>query len=70
MVNIKKKKKFPKGVEIVSGAIIRKGDKILMGRQPKWSNKWTFPGGHIEGTHPLGSIAKPNLTNFSRFPTA
>ena len=42
-------KKFPKGVEVVGSAIIEneKGE-ILLFRSPKWSNKWTMPGGHIE----------------------
>lgn len=41
--------KFPRGVEIVGSAIIenKKGE-ILLVRSPKWSNKWTMPGGHIE----------------------
>lgn len=41
--------KFPKGVEVVGSAIIEnnKGE-ILLVRSPKWSNKWTMPGGHIE----------------------
>jgi len=41
--------KFPKGVEIVGSAIIenKKGE-ILLVKSPKWSNKWTMPGGHIE----------------------
>ncbi len=41
--------KFPRGVEIVGSAIIenKKGE-ILLVKSPKWSNKWTMPGGHIE----------------------
>ena len=41
--------KFPRGVEIVGSAIIEndKGE-ILLVKSPKWSNKWTMPGGHIE----------------------
>lgn len=35
-------------MEVVVSAIIRKEDKILLTRSPRWSNKWTFPGGHIE----------------------
>lgn len=40
---------YPKGIEEVSSAIIRneKGE-IFWARSPKWSNKWTLPGGHIE----------------------
>jgi len=41
--------KYPKGVEIVGSAIIEnKKDEILLVKSPKWSNKWTMPGGHIE----------------------
>ena len=41
--------KFPRGVEVVGSAIIenRQG-KILLTQSPKWSNKWTMPGGHID----------------------
>ncbi len=43
------KNKFPRGVEIVGSAIIEndKGE-ILLVKSPKWGNKWTMPGGHIE----------------------
>lgn len=41
--------KFPKGVEIVGSAIIENSEgKILLVKSPKWHNKWTMPGGHIE----------------------
>jgi len=41
--------KFPKGVEIVGSAIIENDQgEILLVRAPKWHNKWTMPGGHIE----------------------
>lgn len=41
--------KFPRGVEVVGSAIIEsRAGKILLTRAPKWSNKWTMPGGHIE----------------------
>lgn len=40
---------FPRGVEIVNTAIIKnKKGEILIARSPKWSNKWTLPGGHLE----------------------
>jgi 8-oxo-dGTP pyrophosphatase MutT (NUDIX family) len=40
---------FPKGVEVITGVIIcNKDNKILLTKSPKWSNKWTIPGGHIE----------------------
>lgn len=40
---------YPKGIEIVSGAVIRREDgTILLTRSPKWHNKWAMPGGHIE----------------------
>lgn len=41
--------KFPKGVEVVGSAIIEnKKGQILLTQSPKWSNKWTMPGGHID----------------------
>lgn len=44
-----KNNKYPRGVEIVGSAIIenKKGE-ILLVKSPKWGNKWTMPGGHIE----------------------
>lgn len=43
------KNNFPRGIEAVTGAIVRKKNgEILFARSPKWSNKWTLPGGHIE----------------------
>ncbi|MFH0854696.1 MAG: NUDIX domain-containing protein [bacterium] len=54
----KKDDRLKNGVEIVSGAIIRKDDKILLVRQPKWSNKWTMPGGHIEKGESILEAAK------------
>lgn len=44
---------FSRGVEIVSSAIIQKDGKILLTKSPKWSNKWTLPGGHIEAGEPI-----------------
>lgn len=41
-------KRFPRGVETVSSAIMQKDGKILLTKSPKWSNKWLLPGGHIE----------------------
>ncbi|MBI4040209.1 NUDIX domain-containing protein [Candidatus Daviesbacteria bacterium] len=41
--------KYPRGVEIVGSAIIENDQgQILLTQSPKWSNKWTLPGGHIE----------------------
>ena len=39
---------YPKGIEVIGSAIIEneKGE-ILLAKSPKWSNKWTMPGGHI-----------------------
>ena len=48
MGNKQKDNKFLRELEVVAGAIIRKNKKILLTRQPKWQNKWTLPGGHIE----------------------
>jgi len=41
-------KKFPKGVEIVVGAVIENSKgQILLTKSPKWHNKWVLPGGHV-----------------------
>lgn len=51
--------KFPRGVEVVTGGVIRKKDgKILLARSPKWSNKWVLPGGHIEPGETILEAAK------------
>jgi nucleoside triphosphatase len=43
------KDKFPRGVEIVGSAIIENSkSQILLTQSPKWNNKWTMPGGHID----------------------
>ncbi len=41
--------KYPRGVEVVVGVIIEnpKGE-ILLVKSPKWGNKWTIPGGHVD----------------------
>jgi nucleoside triphosphatase len=40
---------FPRGVELVGSAIIENDQgEILLTQSPKWNNKWTLPGGHIE----------------------
>jgi 8-oxo-dGTP pyrophosphatase MutT (NUDIX family) len=41
--------RFPRGVEIIVGGIIlnKKGE-ILLGKSPKWSNRWVIIGGHLE----------------------
>src|SRR3989344_8534998 len=40
---------FPKAIEIVRGGIVEnsKGE-IFLATSPKWNNKWTLPGGHVE----------------------
>ncbi|MBI5733632.1 MAG: NUDIX domain-containing protein [Candidatus Kerfeldbacteria bacterium] len=40
---------YPRGIELVGGVIVEndKGE-ILLGKCPKWGNKWILPGGHIE----------------------
>lgn len=44
-----KNQKFPKGVEVVGGAIIENDQgEILLTRSSKWHGKYVFPGGHIE----------------------
>jgi len=36
-------------IEIVGSVIIEDSEgKILLVKYPKWHNKWTMPGGHIE----------------------
>ncbi len=46
---------FPKGIEVVGSSVIEnnKGE-ILLAQSPKWSNKWVFPGGHIEVGESIG----------------
>lgn len=51
--------KFPRGVEIVTASIIKNKDgKILIARSPKWNNKWSLPGGHIEPGEKIIEAAK------------
>lgn len=57
IIQIEPKLEFPRGVEVVSSAIIRKGDTILLTRSPKWSNKWVFPGGHVDPGESILSAA-------------
>lgn len=46
---INDKQQFPRGIEVTGSAIIEDGEgKILLVKSPKWHNKWTMPGGHIE----------------------
>lgn len=41
--------KFPRGIEIVGGAVIENSlGKLLLTKSAKWNNKWIWPGGHIE----------------------
>lgn len=50
---------FPRGIEVVSSALIRnKEGKVLLTKSPKWSNKWTLPGGHIEPGESIVEAAK------------
>jgi nucleoside triphosphatase len=51
-------KLYPRGVEVVSSAILIKDNKIFLARSPKWSNKWTMPGGHIETGETIFESAK------------
>lgn len=41
--------KLNENIEVVTGAIIEndKGQ-LLLCRSPKWHNKWTMPGGHLD----------------------
>lgn len=48
-MNRKRSKKFSCGVEIIVGGIVlNKGGKVLLGKSPKWSNRWGICGGHLE----------------------
>ena len=41
--------KFPRGIEIVGAVVVEdEGGKILLIKSPKWGEKWTMPGGHVE----------------------
>lgn len=42
--------KFPKGIEVVSTALItnEKGEILLTKSPNKWKKKWTLPGGHVD----------------------
>lgn len=62
VIQFEPKTKYPRGVEIVSSAIIQKNRKILIAKSPKWSNKWTFPGGHIEAGESVLNAAMREAT--------
>jgi len=49
---------FPRGIEVVGSAIIEneKGE-ILLAQSPKWQNKWTLPGGHLEPGETIMEVA-------------
>lgn len=50
---------FPRGIEVVSGTIIRNREgEILLTKSPKWNNKWVIPGGHIEPGESILHAAK------------
>lgn len=41
--------KFPRGVEVVIGTLIRRDDgRLLLTNSEKWPGKWVLPGGHLE----------------------
>ncbi|HVZ58141.1 MAG TPA: NUDIX domain-containing protein [Patescibacteria group bacterium] len=43
------KDKFPRGIEVITGALIRNNEGLLLFTQsPKWDNHWIIPGGHVE----------------------
>ena len=49
IIQIVPKTQFPRGIEVVVSAIMRRPDgRFLLVSQPKWSGKWTLPGGHVE----------------------
>jgi 8-oxo-dGTP pyrophosphatase MutT (NUDIX family) len=40
---------FPRGIEVVTGVLIRRKDgKLLLTKSPNWANKWGLCGGHVE----------------------
>jgi nucleoside triphosphatase len=40
---------FPRGIEVITGTIIRnQAGKLLLVTSPKWKGKWVIPGGHVE----------------------
>lgn len=41
---------FPRGIEVVTGGFVRRTDdgRFLLARNPKWGNRWTPPGGHVD----------------------
>lgn len=60
VIQIASKTMFPRGIEVVASAILRRPDgRFLLVRQPKWSGKWTLPGGHVEpGERILGAAVR------------
>jgi len=51
--------KFPQGVEVITGLIIRnKQGQILLATGKKWQNKWIVTGGHVEPGETILECAK------------
>jgi len=54
--------KFSKGVEVVVSATIENNSgKILLVKSPKWFDKWTMPGGHIEPGESMAEAIKREI---------
>jgi 8-oxo-dGTP pyrophosphatase MutT (NUDIX family) len=53
---------FSRGIEIVTGGLIRNKDgKLLLTISPKWSDKWVVPGGHIDPGESILEATKREL---------
>lgn len=48
IIQIAPKTAYPRGLEVVTSSLMRRADgRFLLVQQPKWSGKWTLPGGHV-----------------------
>ncbi len=51
-------KNYDGTLEVVSSALIVKGDKILLIKSKKWGNSYLLPGGHVEYGETIFGAAK------------
>src|SRR5581483_2999355 len=49
---------YPRGVEVVSAALIVRKGKILLVKSHKWGDIWLLPGGHVEPGETVLDAAK------------
>lgn len=50
---------YPKGVEVVASALIKRKDgKVLLIQSHKWGDRWLLPGGHVEPSETIFEAAK------------